>query len=80
MNTHQEIAPDADECILSALLMSFIHQNRGRDSHRHFASDADRSRDFAATLGIAPDRLYGSWQEIAEQEAQRKMALRWSAL
>jgi hypothetical protein len=29
MNTHQEIAPDADEFIPSAFLMSFIHQNRG---------------------------------------------------
>jgi predicted dehydrogenase len=36
-----------------------------------FASDADRSRDFAATLGIAPDRRYGSWQEMAEREARR---------
>ncbi len=33
-----------------------------------FASDAERSRDFAATLDIAPDRRYGSWQEMAEQE------------
>src|SRR5579864_8263773 len=43
-----------------------------------FASDAERSRDFAATLGIAPDqgggklRPYGTWQEMAEQEAQRE--------
>src|SRR5438128_4023810 len=37
-----------------------------------FASDAERSRDFAATLGIALDRRYGSWQEMAEQEAQRQ--------
>jgi hypothetical protein len=29
MNTHQEIAPDVDEYILDAFLMSFIHQNRG---------------------------------------------------
>src|SRR5213080_160882 len=36
-----------------------------------FASDADRSRDFAAALDIAPDRRYGSWQEMAEREAQR---------
>ena len=36
-----------------------------------FASDAERSRDFAATLGIAPDRCYASWQEMAEQEARR---------
>lgn len=37
-----------------------------------FASDAGRSRDFAATLGIAPERCYGSWQEMAKQEAQRE--------
>src|SRR5436309_7104176 len=36
-----------------------------------FASDADRSRDFAATLGIAPDRRYGTWQEMVEQEVGR---------
>lgn len=36
-----------------------------------FASDADRSRAFAATLEIAPDRRYGTWQEMAEQEARR---------
>jgi len=40
-----------------------------------FTSDADRSRDFAATLGIAPDRRYGSWQEMVEQEAQREEGL-----
>jgi predicted dehydrogenase len=37
-----------------------------------FASTAERSRDFAATLDIAPDRRYGTWQEMAEQEAQRE--------
>jgi predicted dehydrogenase len=37
-----------------------------------FASSADRSRDFAGTLGIAPNRRYGAWQEMAEQEARRK--------
>ncbi|MCB9079795.1 MAG: Gfo/Idh/MocA family oxidoreductase [Anaerolineaceae bacterium] len=37
-----------------------------------FASTAERSRDFAATLDIAPDRRYGAWQEMAEQEAQRE--------
>ena len=36
-----------------------------------FASDAERSRDFATSLGILPDRCYGSWQELVEQEAQR---------
>src|SRR5437667_12824229 len=40
-----------------------------------FASDAQRSRDFAATLDIAPDRRYGTWQEMAEQEAQREAGL-----
>src|SRR5438105_2661683 len=37
-----------------------------------FASDAERSRDFAATLDIAPERRYGSWQEMAEREARRE--------
>ncbi|MFL5699570.1 MAG: hypothetical protein ACJ797_21015 [Ktedonobacteraceae bacterium] len=45
-----------------------------------FASDAERSRDFTATLDIAPDRRYGSWQEMAEQEVGPPEALRWSAL
>jgi predicted dehydrogenase len=36
-----------------------------------FASDPERSRDFAATLDIAADRRYGSWQEMAEREAGR---------
>jgi len=36
-----------------------------------FASDPERSRDFAATLDIAEDRRYGTWQEMAEQEAKR---------
>ena len=40
-----------------------------------FASDPDRSRDFAATLGIAPERRYGSWQKMAEQEARREDGL-----
>jgi predicted dehydrogenase len=37
-----------------------------------FALDAQRSRDFAATLDIAQDRRYGTWQEMAEQEARRE--------
>ncbi len=36
-----------------------------------FASDAERSRAFAATLDLAPDRRYGTWQAMAQQEAQR---------
>lgn len=36
-----------------------------------FASDAARSREFAATLEIAGDRRYGTWQEMAEEEAAR---------
>ncbi len=36
-----------------------------------FASDAERSQSFAATLDIAPERRYSSWQEMAEREAQR---------
>jgi len=37
-----------------------------------FASDAERSRDFAAALDITPERRYSSWQEMAEQEARRE--------
>src|SRR5260370_3572201 len=40
-----------------------------------FTSDADRSRGFAATLGIAPDRPYGSLQEVGEQDGQREQGL-----
>ena len=36
-----------------------------------FASDAERSRAFAATLGIAPARRYATWHEMAAQEAAR---------
>lgn len=36
-----------------------------------FATAAERSRAFAATLDIAPDRRYGSWQEMATAEANR---------
>jgi len=36
-----------------------------------FASSPERSRAFAATLGIAEDRRYGSWQEMAAAEGQR---------
>ena len=36
-----------------------------------FATDPARSREFAAGLDIAPDRRYGSWQEMAAAEAQR---------
>src|SRR2546425_13363602 len=36
-----------------------------------FASDAERSRAFASALDIAPGRRYGSWQEMARQEARR---------
>ncbi|OLC18836.1 MAG: oxidoreductase [Deltaproteobacteria bacterium 13_1_40CM_68_24] len=37
-----------------------------------FATDAKRSRDFAASLDIAPGRRYGSWEEMAEREPERK--------
>jgi predicted dehydrogenase len=40
-----------------------------------FASDAERSRDFAAALDLAPERRYSSWQEMAEQEARREDGL-----
>lgn len=36
-----------------------------------FSSVPDRSQAFAATLSIAPDRRYSTWQAMAEQEAQR---------
>lgn len=36
-----------------------------------FATDSERSRAFAATLEIAPDRRYGSWEEMAVAEARR---------
>lgn len=36
-----------------------------------FSSDAERSRTFAATLGIAPERRYDTWQEMAERESSR---------
>ena len=36
-----------------------------------FASDAERSRAFAATLGIAPERRYSAWHAMAAQEATR---------
>lgn len=36
-----------------------------------FASDAARSRAFAATLGIAPERRYATWHEMAAQETGR---------
>jgi predicted dehydrogenase len=37
-----------------------------------FASDPARSRAFAESLEIAPDRRYGSWEEMAQREAARK--------
>lgn len=36
-----------------------------------FATDADRSRAFAGGLGVAEDRRYGTWDEMAEREAKR---------
>lgn len=36
-----------------------------------FATDAARSRAFAAALELAPDRRYGAWQEMAQEEARR---------
>jgi predicted dehydrogenase len=35
------------------------------------ASDPERARASAAELRIAPDRAYGSWQEMADKEAAR---------
>ncbi len=34
-----------------------------------FSSDADKSRETGAELGLDPARVYGSWQEMAEKEA-----------
>lgn len=34
-----------------------------------FSADADQSRGTGAHLGLAPDRVYGSWQEMVEAEA-----------
>ncbi|MEM8599024.1 MAG: Gfo/Idh/MocA family oxidoreductase [Bacteroidota bacterium] len=34
-----------------------------------FSSKADKSKDFGATLGLNPDRVYGSYAEMAEREA-----------
>jgi predicted dehydrogenase len=36
-----------------------------------FSSDPDRARASAAELHVAPDRAYGSWQEMAAREAAR---------
>ena len=36
------------------------------------ASDPERARADAAALGIAPERAYGSWAEMAEGEAARR--------
>ena len=36
-----------------------------------FSSDPDNTRATARDLGIAPDRAYATWQEMAEQEARR---------
>ncbi|MEM6782947.1 MAG: Gfo/Idh/MocA family oxidoreductase, partial [Bacteroidota bacterium] len=34
-----------------------------------FSSTAQKSKDFGATLGLHPDRVYGSYEEMAEREA-----------
>lgn len=34
-----------------------------------FSRDADRSRDKGRELGLEPDRVYDSWQEMADREA-----------
>lgn len=36
-----------------------------------FSSDARRSADFAASLGIGPDRAYRDWADMLEREADR---------
>jgi len=37
-----------------------------------FTTDPQRSRAFAASLGIAEDRRYGSYEEMADREAARR--------
>jgi len=41
-----------------------------------FSSNPDTSRATGQELGLAPDRVYGSYQELLEQEAQRPEAER----
>ena len=41
-----------------------------------FSSNADTSRATGQQLGLAPDRVYASYQELVEQEAQRPAAER----
>ncbi|MBF9237612.1 Gfo/Idh/MocA family oxidoreductase [Hymenobacter sp. BT683] len=41
-----------------------------------FSSDAAKSRATGVLLGLAPDRVYGSYQELIEQEQQRPTAER----
>jgi predicted dehydrogenase len=36
-----------------------------------FSTDAERSRDFGASLELAPDRCYRSWEEMVERESAR---------
>jgi predicted dehydrogenase len=36
-----------------------------------FSADADRSRDFGRSQGLADDRCYGEWAEMARAEAAR---------
>lgn len=36
-----------------------------------FSSTAERSRESAAALGVAPDRAYADFNQLAEQESQR---------
>ena len=35
-----------------------------------FSSDPDKSRQTGDELGLDPERVYGSWIEMAEKEAQ----------
>ncbi|AEV28837.1 putative dehydrogenase [Sphaerochaeta pleomorpha str. Grapes] len=37
-----------------------------------FSRDAEKSKAFGAELGVAPDRLYTNYLEMAEQEAKRE--------
>lgn len=45
-----------------------------------FSSDARRSKESGEELGIAPDRVYGSWRELITGEMKRPMSERVDAV
>ena len=44
-----------------------------------FGQNEESSAQLGASLGIAEDRVYASYAEMAEQEAARPTALMWSS-